>query len=313
MNLRALIATLLVLFGGADVVLTQTFAPQTHAATHAAARRGVALGAGKVYIAQLDGTLVALDRRSGDVVWSTRVEPWQSGYTITTAPLYVDGLVIIGVAGGEFGSRGRVTAFNAETGKEVWRFYTVPGPGQMGHESWPQTGNVWLRGGAAVWQTPSVDPRLGLVYFSTGHAGPDNDGSNRAGKNLFSASIVAVDLKTGQLRWYYQMVHHDIWGFSAPSPTVLFDAWIDGRFVRGIGEAGKTGRPYLLDRTNGKPLFPIPERPVPQDARRKTWPTQPVPKTGELLWKSLAASGLPSSLRSLRSPCNRRKAARTGS
>lgn len=245
--------------------------------------RGVALGDGKVYIGQLDGKLVALDQMSGNVVWSTPLEPWQSGYTITSAPLYVDGMVITGLAGGAYGIRGRVTAFDAETGKEVWRFYTIPGPGQTGYESWPQTGNVWLRGGAPVLQTPSADPRLGLLYFSTGNAGPDNDGSKRAGKNLFAASIVAVDLKTGRLRWYYQMVHHDIWDYDAPAATVLFNAMIDGRPVRGIGEPEKTGWLYLLDRTNGKPIFPIPERPVPQDARQKTWPTQPIPGTTEFV------------------------------
>ena len=239
--------------------------------------RGVALGDGKVYIGQLDGNLVALDQKTGEVVWKKLVRSWQDGYSITNAPLYIDGMVITGISGGEFGIRGRVTAFDAKTGKEVWRFYTIPGPGETGHETWPATGDAWKHGGAPVWQTPSVDPKLGLLYFSTGNAGPDNDGSGRAGKNLFSASIVALDLKTGKLRWHYQMVHHDIWDYDAPSPTVLFDAKIDGTMRHGIGEASKTGWLYLLDRTNGKPLLPIPEKPVPQNADQKTWPTQPIP------------------------------------
>jgi quinohemoprotein ethanol dehydrogenase len=128
-----------------------------------------------------------------------------------------------------------------------------------------------------VWQTPSVDPGLGLLYFTTGNAGPDNDGSGRAGKNLFTASMVALDYKTGKLKWWYQMVHHDIWDYDAPSPTVLFDAHVDGKDVHGIGEASKTGWLYLLDRATGKPLFPSPERQVPQNADQKTWPTQPFP------------------------------------
>jgi quinohemoprotein ethanol dehydrogenase len=231
--------------------------------------RGVALGDGKVYLGKLNGDLVALDQETGKLVWSTTVMPWQKGYSITSAPLYYDGMVITGVSGGEFGIRGRVTAFDAKTGKEVWRFYTTE-PGSWG-------GDAYLHGGAPVWQTPSVDPQLGLLYFSTGNASPDNDGSKRPGKNLYSASIVAVDAKTGTLRWYYQMVHHDIWDYDAPSPTVLFDATIGGKLRHGIGEAEKTGWLYLLDRETGKPLLPIPEQRVPQNANQKTWPTQPTP------------------------------------
>jgi alcohol dehydrogenase (cytochrome c) len=239
--------------------------------------RGVALGDGKVYIGRLDGKLEAYDQKTGKTVWSTTVLPWQQGYTITSAPLYIDGMVITGVSGGEFGIRGRLTAYDASTGKEKWRFYTIAGPGQTGWESWPHTGNAYKHGGAPVWQTPSVDPKLGLLYFTTGNAGPDNNGSARAGNNLFTASMIALDLKTGKLKWYYQMVHHDIWDYDAPSPTVLFDTTIGGKTVHGIGEAEKTGWLYLLDRSTGKPLFPSPEKPVPQDANQKTSPTQPFP------------------------------------
>jgi alcohol dehydrogenase (cytochrome c) len=239
--------------------------------------RGVALGDGKVFIGQLDGNLVALDQQSGEVVWKTPVARWQDGYSITHAPLYYDGRVITGVSGGEFGIRGRVTAFDADTGDEVWRFYTVPGPGEVGHDSWPSDNDSWKHGGAPVWQTPSVDPKLGLIYFSTGNASPDLDGSRREGDNLFNASIVAVDAKTGEHRWHYQMVHHDIWDYDAPSPTVLFDVEIGGKLRHGIAEAEKTGWLYLLDRETGKPLLPIPEQPVPQDANQKTAATQPIP------------------------------------
>jgi alcohol dehydrogenase (cytochrome c) len=165
---------------------------------------------------------------------------------------------VTGVSGGEFGIRGRLTAYDGQTGKEVWRFYTIPGPGEPGHETWPR-GDAWQHGGAPVWQTPSVDPKLGLLYFSTGNAGPDNNASDRAGTNLFAASMVALDAKTGKLRWYYHMVHHDIWDYDAPTPTILFDVKIDGTLRHGIGQAEKTGWPYLLDRTNGKPLLPVPE------------------------------------------------------
>jgi quinohemoprotein ethanol dehydrogenase len=239
--------------------------------------RGVAIGAGRVYIGQLDGKLVALDQKTGQVAWSTAVARWQDGYSITSAPLYVNGMVITGVSGGEFGTRGSVSAYDAKTGKKVWRFYTVPAPGQTGNDTWPQNNSAWKSGGAPVWQTPSVDPDLGLLYFTTGNAGPDNNGSQRAGKNLFTASMVALDVRTGKLRWWYQLVHHDIWDYDAPSPTVLFDAKVNGSNVHGIGEAEKTGWLYLLNRETGKPLFPTPEKPVPQDANQKTWPTQPIP------------------------------------
>jgi PQQ-dependent dehydrogenase (methanol/ethanol family) len=239
--------------------------------------RGVALGDGKVYLGRIDGKLVALDQKTGKLVWSRLVMPWQQGYAITNAPLYVDGMVITGISGGEYEIRGRLTAYDAKTGKERWRFYTIPGPGEAGHETWPAQGDAWKHGGAPVWQTPSVDPKLGLLYFSTGNASPDNDGSRRPGKNLYAVSMLALDLKSGKLRWHFQMVHHDIWDYDAPSPTILFDATIGGRKVQGIGEASKTGWLYLLDRKTGKPLFPTPEKPVPQNSDQRTWPTQPFP------------------------------------
>src|SRR3954447_14422163 len=126
--------------------------------------RGVALGQGKVYIGQLDGKLVALDQKTGQVAWEKQVARWQDGYSITSAPLYVDGMVVTGLSGGEFGIRGRVTAFDAATGKERWRFYTVAGPGQVGNASWPAGTDAYKHGGAPVWQTPAVDPDLGLLY-----------------------------------------------------------------------------------------------------------------------------------------------------
>jgi quinohemoprotein ethanol dehydrogenase len=235
--------------------------------------RGVAIGEGMLYLGKLDGTLVAIDQRSGEEVWSTEVGSWKNGFTITAAPLYYEGLVITGVSGGEFSIRGRVQAYDATTGKEVWRFYTIPGPGETGHDTWPQTGDAWRNGGAPMWQTAAVDPDLGLLYFSTGNASPDLDGSKRAGDNLFTASIVAVDAKSGRYRWHFQQVHHDIWDYDSPSPVILFDA--NGK--KGLGQSSKTGWLYLLDRETGKPLLPTPETPVPQSAVQKTAKTQPIP------------------------------------
>ncbi len=241
--------------------------------------RGVGLGDGMVFLGKLDGSLVALDQATGKVKWTTQVTTWQSGSGITAAPLYYNGKVITGVTGGEFGVRGRVTAFDAKTGKEAWRFWTIPGPGEFGHDTWPATNDAWKHGGAPVWQTPAVDPKLGMIYFSTGNASPDINGSQRAGDNLFSASIVALDANTGKYKWHFQMVHHDIWDFDAPSPVVLFDANVNGTTVPALAEAEKTGWLYMLNRETGKPLYGITEKPVPQNAYQKTAKTQPYPSS----------------------------------
>lgn len=239
--------------------------------------RGVAIGEGKVFVGLLDARLVALDQKTGEVIWETQVEEWEDGYTITSAPLYYDGKVYTGVSGGEYGIRGSVTAYDAEIGRELWRFYTIPGPGEKGHETWPADNKTWLSGGAPVWQTPAVDPELGLIYFSTGNAAPDIDGSSREGDNLYACSIVAIDAITGEYRWHFQEVHHDIWDLDSPNPIILFDVEIDGKLRKALGQAGKTGWIYFLDRTNGEPLIGIEEKPVPQEERQKTSPTQPFP------------------------------------
>ena len=239
--------------------------------------RGVGLGEGKVFVGQLDGKLVALDQQTGEVVWSTQAERWEEGFSITSAPLYHDGLVITGFAGAEYGVRGRVKAYRAGDGSLAWNFYTVPGPGEFGHDTWPQDNDVYLYGGATVWQTPALDPTLGLLYFSTGNPGPDFNGSIRPGDNLFSTSIVAVDVYTGEYRWHFQQVHHDIWDYDAPSPVVLFDIEIEGEMRRALAEPSKTGWVYILDRVTGEPLIGIEERPVPQEPRQATAATQPYP------------------------------------
>jgi len=240
--------------------------------------RGLGFGEGKVFVGQLDGKLVALDRATGAVVWSVQAERWQEGYSITSAPRYYDGLVITGFAGAEFGTRGRVKAYSAADGALVWTFYTIPGPGEVGHDSWPADSDVWEHGGATVWQTPAVDPELGLLYFSTGNPGPDFNGAVRAGDNLFSLSTVAIDVATGQYRWHYQQVHHDIWDFDSATPVVLFDVSIDGTPRKAIASFNKTGWMYLLDRVTGEPLIGIDERAVPQEPRQATAATQPIPR-----------------------------------
>jgi quinohemoprotein ethanol dehydrogenase len=239
--------------------------------------RGLALGDGKVYVGQLDGKLVALDQRTGAIAWSTQAERWQDGITITAAPLYYDGLVITGFAGGDRATRGRLKAFSARDGALQWTFYTIPGPGEPGHDTWPQNNDAWKYGGASIWQTPAVDPELGLIYFSTSNPGPDLNGRVRAGDNLYSSSIVALEVATGRYRWHFQEVHHDLWDYDAPNPVVLFDAPMAGQNRKGIAEVGKTGFTYILDRSNGKPLIGIDERAVPQEPRNATAATQPYP------------------------------------
>jgi alcohol dehydrogenase (cytochrome c) len=227
---------------------------------------------------RLDGQLVALDRATGRVVWSIQAERWQDGFSITSAPAYVNGMVITGFAGADRGTRGRVKAYDAKDGRLVWTFYTIPGPGEPGHETWPKDNDAWKYGGASVWQTPAVDPELGLVYFSTGNAGPDYNGAFRAGDNLYTVSIVAIELATGKYRWHFQQVHHDIWDYDASNPVILMDVRTPGRTRKAIAEVGKTGWAYILDRQTGKPLIGIDERPVPQEPRQATARTQPFPR-----------------------------------
>ena len=239
--------------------------------------RGLAMGEGMLFLGQLDANVVALDIKTGKEVWKTSIENWENGYGVTAAPLYYEGIVYSGMTGGEFGVRGRETALAAKTGKIMWRAYTLPAPGETGSESWPAETSHASRGGASIWNTPALDPALGLAYFATGNCGPDYDGSMREGDNLFCASIMAIDAKTGAYRWHFQEVHHDIWDYDAASPVVLFDTVIDGQPRKALAQAGRTGWVYILDRTNGKPLIGIDEKPVPQEPRQKTAKTQPIP------------------------------------
>jgi quinohemoprotein ethanol dehydrogenase len=239
--------------------------------------RGVALGDGRVYVGQLDAKLVALNQKTGEVEWSIQAEDPRQGYVIASAPLYYNGMVITGFAGSDMGIRGRLKAYDARTGKLRWTFYTVPGPGEAGHETWPADSDVWKHGGAAIWQTPAVDPELGLIYFSTANPGPVLNGRIRKGDNLFSVSIVALEVATGKYRWHFQEVHHDIWDYDSPNPVILFDALYGGVPYKAIAQAAKTGWVYILDRITGKPLVGIVETPVMQEPLQFTSPTQPFP------------------------------------
>ena len=246
--------------------------------------RGVASGQGMIFTGQLDGSFVALDQSTGKIAWRTQLEDYHDGYSITGATRYYDGMVFTGMSGSENGVRGRVYALDAKTGREIWRFYTIPAPGELGGDTWPSPSDpdpvkrdAYLHGGATVWQAPAIDPELGMVYFSTGNAGPDYDGSVRPGDNLFTSSILGLDYRTGQYKWHFQEAHHEIWDYDAPSPVVLFDQMYNGVMRKGLSQAGKTGWVYYLDRTNGQPLIGIDEKAVPQEPRQATSATQPYP------------------------------------
>lgn len=231
--------------------------------------RGVAYGDGLIFLVRLDDTLVALNATTGAVAWQATVAKWQDHFTMTMAPQFADGEVIVGLSGAEFETRGAVLAYDAPTGHLLWRFNTTQ-PG-----TW--AGTSWKTGGASVWDNPAVDPALGLVYAATGNAGPDLYGGGRAGKNLYASSLVAIDLRTGKLRWGFQEVHHDLWDYDGPQPPMLFNVQMDGHSYPAVGHCNKDGNYFILDRATGRPLFPVTEVPVPtQPAWQDPWPTQPM-------------------------------------
>jgi glucose dehydrogenase/plastocyanin len=245
------------------------------------ANRGVAVGDGMVFSGTVDGSVVALDQQAGTPVWRVALAAEEAGpqtaRNVTNALLYYNGMVVTGQSVGDLGFRGRLYALDSKTGNEIWRFYTVPAPGEPGSDSWPADSDAWRHGGGSVWNLPVVDPDLGLIYFQVGNPYPDYDGSVRAGNNLYTDSVVAVDAKTGQYRWHYQTVHHDIWDFDASNAPILFDTVVDGQPRKAIAQSAKPGWLYLLDRTNGQSLLGIDERPVRQEPRQRTSATQPFP------------------------------------
>jgi quinohemoprotein ethanol dehydrogenase len=235
--------------------------------------RGLGFGGGLIFVAQLDGKLVALDNTTGQVVWAVTNSRWQDGLTMTMAPLYYNGLVIVGVSGAEYATRGSETAYDAKTGKQVWRFYTVPNPGDVGFGTWPI--NEWATGGATIWNTPTVDTKTGMIFFSTANATPQV--GRGPGDDLFSASYVALDAMTGQYQWHFQVVHHDIWDYDCPNPTMIFPNTYGGTTQTALAETCKTGWMYVLNAHDGNPLLEIDEKPVPQSADANTSATQPIP------------------------------------
>jgi alcohol dehydrogenase (cytochrome c) len=212
--------------------------------------RGVALLDDKVYVGTLDGRLVALDAASGAVRWNVEVGDNKIGYGITSAPLAINGLIVIGVSGGESGIRGFIDAYDATSGQRAWRFYTVPGPGEPGHETW--SGDSWRTGGGSTWLTGTYDPDLNVVYWGVGNPAPVYNGDVRPGDNLYTCSIVALDAATGKLRWHHQFTPHDTHDWDANQVPMLVDTTIEGRPRKLLVTANRNGFYYVLDRVDGQ-------------------------------------------------------------
>lgn len=212
--------------------------------------RGIAILGNRVFVGTLDAALVALDARTGRELWETQVADTMLGYTITAAPLAVKDKIVVGVAGGEFGIRGFLDAYDARTGKRVWRFNTVPGPGEFGSNTWP--GDSWKRGSGATWLTGSYDPDLDTLYWTTGNPSPSLNGSVREGDNLFTCSVLALDPDTGARKWHYQFTPGDTHDWDANEDVILADQNIGGVQRKVLLQANRNGMFYTLDRTNGK-------------------------------------------------------------
>ena len=203
-----------------------------------------------------DARLIALNRFNGSLLWDVEMADWRMNYNATSAPLAVGDLVVSGTAGGEQGVRGFLAAFDQATGKEAWRFWTVPKPGEKGSETWKGKGIA--NGGAPTWFTGTYDPELDTLYWPTGNPGPDYNGDERGGDNLYSDCVIALDAKTGKLKWHYQFTPHDLWDWDATETPVLVNANWEGKPRKLLLQANRNGFFYVLDRIDGKLLLAKP-------------------------------------------------------
>ena len=209
--------------------------------------RGVALYGDRVYIATVDAFLVALDAKTGELLWEQQVEDYLNGYYMTLAPLVVDGKVMVGTSGGELGVRGFIQAFDADSGKSLWKTFTVPAPGEPGSETWK--GDTWKHGGVPVWMTGSYDPATKLSYWGTGNAGPWM-ADVRPGDNLYATSVIAVNVNTGAIKSHHQYHWNDAWDWDEVVAPILVDFKHDGRVVKGLIHEGRSGYLWMLERTD---------------------------------------------------------------
>jgi alcohol dehydrogenase (cytochrome c) len=215
--------------------------------------RGVAILGTRIYMETDNAHLVCLDARTGWPLWDRSYAPGNKNYGATSAPLIVNGKVVVGTSGGDDGVRGFLAAFDAITGKEVWRFWTIPAPGEKGDDSWP--GDRYLHGGGTTWMPGTYDPALNTLFWGTSNPSPDYDGSVRPGDDLYTSSLLALDPDTGHLKWYFQFSPHDLYDFDAVQTPVLVDALFKGQPRKLVVTANRNGFLYILDRTNGRFLF----------------------------------------------------------
>jgi alcohol dehydrogenase (cytochrome c) len=211
--------------------------------------RGFAILGERLFMATLDAHVIALDTKTGNLLWDVTAADYHKAYTFTVAPLALKNEVIVGVSGGEYGIRGFIDAYDAATGRRLWRFNTVPGPGEPGHETW--TGDSWRVGGAPAWITGAFDPDLNLIYWPTGNPSPSNYGDERGGDDLYSNSMLALDADTGRLKWHFQFTPHDLYDYDATQIPVLLNANWQGRPRKLLIQANRNGFLYVLDRTDG--------------------------------------------------------------
>jgi alcohol dehydrogenase (cytochrome c) len=216
--------------------------------------RGFAILGDRLFMVTLDAHLLAMDSRTGQIIWDVVLEDYRVGYSATLAPLIVKDKVIVGISGGEYATRGFIDAYDPQTGKRVWRFYTVPGAGEPGSETWPNI-EAMKRGGGGAWMTGSYDPELNLIYWGTGNPNPDYYGSDREGDNLYTCSLLALDAETGSLKWHYQFTPHDIHDWDANQVPVLGDLTIGGQSRKVVMMANRNGFFYVLDRVTGTLLL----------------------------------------------------------
>ncbi len=212
--------------------------------------RGVAVLGDLVYVGTVDAHLVAVDSKTGAVRWDTTVADYKAGYSITVAPLAVKDKIVVGMAGGEYGVRGFLDAYDAKSGKRAWRFWTVPGPGEPGNTSW--AGDTWKTGSATTWVTGAFDPESNLIYWGTGNPGPDWNGEVRGGDNLYSDCLLAVDADSGKLKWHFQFTPHDVHDWDATQVPILVDGEVRGKKRKMVLFANRNAFYYVLDRTSGE-------------------------------------------------------------
>ncbi len=258
--------------------------PTDQKACCGANNRGVAILGDRLFMGTLDAHLVAIDAKLGRPLWNITVADYKAGYSITLAPLVVKDKVIIGVGGGEYGIRGFIAAYDAATGKEAWRFNTIPSPGEPGHETWE--GDDWKTGGAPIWITGSYDPSLNLTYWGVGNPGPDWNPDQRRGDNLYSDSVVALDPDNGKLKWHFQFTPHDSYDYDAVQIPVLADMNWNGTVVKLMLWGNRNGYYYTLDRETGKFLVGRPFVKVnwASGLDERGRPIQTPPKAGEPVW-----------------------------